>query len=151
MYSPLETQQLRIRCRASPWYCCVSSGLHLAAILSIVLAGVTLQWVLIGSFLLLISWGANVWSEGLRKAPNAIIDLQLTEAGWLLGLRSGEQLVVDLLPEVVLLPWLVVLRFQSRGVTRKRRLAIALFADSVAAPGLRQLRALLRVYSPESA
>jgi hypothetical protein len=125
--------------------------LHLAAILSLCLAGLSNHWVLAVSFLLLISWGSNVWAEGLRQTPNAIVNLKLTEAGWQLGLRSGKWLVVELLPEVVLLPWLVVLRFRRCDVSQGRKLAVALFPDSVPEPGLRHLRAVLRVYSPEKA
>jgi hypothetical protein len=164
MTSPLVTQQLLIHCRASWWYIGLSCGLHLAAILSVSLTGLPNHWVLAGSLPLLISWGINLWSEGLRRAPGAIVLVQLTESEWQLGLRSGERLLVELLPEVVLLPWLVVLRFRRkrqakplfqsgrlfyRRLFQRQTLAVALFPDSVAEPGLRHLRALLRVYSPE--
>ena len=149
MPSPLETQQLLIYCRSSRWYCGLTTGLHLAAILGLSLAGLSIYWVLAGSCMLLISWGSNLWSEGLRRTAGAIMELQLTEAGWQVGLRSGERIVVELLPEVVLLPWLVVLRFKSRGLQPSRRLAVALFPDSVSGQGLRHLRAILRVYSPQ--
>jgi hypothetical protein len=164
MTSPLVTQQLLIHCRASWWSIGLSCGLHLAAILSLILAGLPIHWLLVGSLLLLMSWGINLWSEGLRRTPGAIVHVQLTEFGWQLGLRSGERLLVELLPEVVLLPWLVVLRFRRksqakrqfqsgrlfhRRLFQRQTLAVALFPDSVAEPGLRHLRALLRVYSPE--
>jgi hypothetical protein len=164
MTSPLVTQQLLIHCRASWWFIGLSCGLHLAAILGLSLAGLPIPWVFAGSLLLLMSWGINLWSEGLRRTPSAIVLVQLTEAGWQLGLRSGERLLVELLPEVVLLPWLVVLRFRRkrqakrrfqcgrlfhRGLFQRQTLTVALFPDSVAEPGLRHLRALLRVYSPE--
>ena len=148
MPSPLETQQLLIRCCSSWWYCGLTTGLHLAAILGLSLSGLSRYWVLAGSCALLVSWGANLWSEGLRRTAGAIIELQLTDTGWQLRLLSGERLAVDLFPEVVLLPWLVVLRFKSCE-RRPRRLALALFPDSVAGQGLRHLRALLRVYSPQ--
>jgi len=164
MTSPLVTQQLLIHCRASWWSIGLSCGLHLAAILSLTLAGLPIHWVLVGSLLLLMSWGIDLWSKGLRRTPGAIVLVQLTESGWQLGLRSGEHLMVELLPEVVLLPWLVVLRFRrkrqakclfQRGrlfhcrLFQRQTLAVALFPDSVTEPGLRHLRALLQVYSPE--
>jgi hypothetical protein len=149
MRSPLETQQLLIRCCSSWWYCGLTTGLHLAAISGLSLSGLPIYWVFAGSCVLLASWCSNLWSEGLRRTAGAIVELQLTDIGWQLGLRSGERLAVDLLPEVVLLPWLVVLRFKSCELM-PRRLAVALFPDSVAGQGLRHLRALLRVYSPQS-
>jgi hypothetical protein len=68
------------------------------------------------------------------------------EEGWTLTARDDTDHPVELLPEVYLSPWLVVIHFRDE---RAKRRTVMLAQDSVRAEGFRRLKVLLRYGAPK--
>ena len=79
-----------------------------------------------------------------RRTPRRLSWSQ--EQGWRITSRDGQELEVELLPELYLGAWLVIARF--RGNTKKTH-TVMLAQDSARMDGLRRLRVLLRYGVPK--
>lgn len=68
------------------------------------------------------------------------------EQGWRITSRDGQELEVELLPELYLGAWLVIVRFRDNT---KKTHTVMLAQDSARLDGLRRLRVLLRYGVPK--
>ncbi|MGH8370801.1 MAG: protein YgfX [Gammaproteobacteria bacterium] len=80
-----------------------------------------------------------------RRTPKRLSWSQ--EQGWRITSRDGQELEVELLPELYIGAWLVIARF--RGSTKQTH-TVMLAQDSARVDGLRRLRVLLRYGVPKS-
>lgn len=138
MSSFLPDWRVDIRLRPSRLFQCLSAGLHLAAVLALLLSALplALKVVLIPLLLLLLllAWRHERAHEGIAVSEQ--------EEGW--WVEAGARQGMAVLERAQVWRYLVVMDFRAAGPGRRWRRRVAVLPDALGEDDFRRLRVRLR-------
>jgi len=136
----LRKDRLSLALRPSLIHCVVISIVHLVALAGIFLTQLDLHYKL--AFCLAVLASLTYWVNrfGFLHHPLSVIGVDFVRERWMLSLKSGEQIEVQLESPIVVLSFLIVLNFRD---TRGRKFPLTILSGSIGPEEARHSRIFL--------
>lgn len=144
MESKLAKDSLTLDISPSMTLCLLLLASHILAISGIVYSGSEITYQLVAGCVVVISFLYCFYRHGLLTHGLSVRTIDYRNKKWLLGLKSGEQLVADIQSPVFVISFLVVLNFKDAA---GRNFPVALLPDAVDGTQLRHSQIFLRLGS----
>lgn len=140
----LSAEQCEIAIGPSKMQCAAIVVLHLASLVSLVFANLSLPLSLALGWALICSCVHSVRTQGLLRGPQSVRHIACSNGRWRLTLADGRTIAARLRSPVLVLGWLAVMHFRTEA--GRERYTAAILPDSADAHAFRRLRVFLKLY-----